>query len=140
MGKYEERMAELQKLRDGAADARRKRDEKELDEFFDLLLEEQNVLIRFPESTPDLPGHVVCHRPGPAQAQRFKAIMWKDAGQRGVLEQKQKAGADLARQCLVWPAVERYNALVEAYPMAPDKIAQLLIQAAEAGAEAEGKG
>ncbi len=138
---YEEKKAEIEKRRAERAAERLARDTKELEgEVGDMLLSDEMVLVRFPEADVSLPGHYVGRRPRAPEIARFKSIMWRDNAQRGAIEAKANAGADLARQCRVYPSAERYDALVDAHAMVPDRVAQALIEAAQAGAEAEGKG
>ena len=138
---YAEKLAELAKLRDGEETKRRARDEQELDEqLFAPASDPKNVFVRVPDAPSHLPGHVVCRVPGQPQIQRFREIMFRDSAQRGAVAAKAAAGSDLASQTRLYPSAERYADLVAECPMLPDKIAQLLIQAAEAGAVAEGKG
>lgn len=138
---YAEKLAQLAKLRDDEEQKRRARDEAELnDELFALASDPKNVFVRVPEAPSHLPGHVICRTPGAPQIQRFREIMFRDSAQRGAIAAKASAGSDLASQTRLYPSAEKYAELVAECPMLPDKIAQLLIQAAEAGAVAEGKG
>lgn len=137
---YAEKRAEIQKKLDVAKTAREARDEKELEVIEQYLVDDGYVVVRLPDAAPNFVGHVVCHRPkGPAY-ERFKQTMWKDSAQRGVTEAKSRAGAELANLCLVYPAQPDYQALIAEYAFVPDKIAEAMINAAQAGADAEGKG
>lgn len=141
---YDEKIAELQKKLDEAKLAREARDEKELDELIAKslhpALDDTLVLVRVQDAPPHLPGHIVGTRPSGPQNDRFKQLMWKDSSQRGVVEAKSRAGEQLAAQCLVYPTKERYAELCAAFVMVPEKFAKALIEGAEAGAEATGKG
>lgn len=137
---YEEKRAAIQAKLDAAKAERLARDEKELDQLEEYFVDPAYVVVRLDEAAPGFAGHLVGTRPkGPAY-ERFKQILWRDSAQRGVIEAKSRAGAELARACLVYPSPEEYAKLVAEYSFVPDKFAEALIDAARAGAEAEGKG
>jgi hypothetical protein len=139
-----EKRAELEKQRVAIADEKKARSDAEeerlIDEFGVGLVDGSFVLVKLPDSPASMPGHYVGCRPAGPAVKRFTETMWRDSNQRGVLDAKASAGADLARLCLKYPEPERYAALVAAYAAAPDIIAEALIHAARAGAAAEGKG
>lgn len=138
---YAEKLAELQKLRDDEESKRRKRDEDEMgDELFALASDPKNVFVRVPEAPSHLPGHVVCRLPAPVQVQRFRELMWRDSKERGVVAAKAAAGADLVQQTRLYPSADKYSDLTAAISMLPDKLAEILIKAADGAAVAEGKG
>jgi hypothetical protein len=141
MGIYEDKLRELADLRKEETEKRQARDEKEIEEVVRLLASDDSYLmVRFEESTSDLPGHVVVRRPGSVEMARYKQVIFTDSSQRGAVERKANAGSALAAQCLVWPSRERYNALCEKYTLVPEAIAKRLTDAADAGAAEEGKG
>lgn len=137
---YAERLAVLRKTKASTTSERDARDLRELDDprVQELLADETNVVVRFKDAPPDMPGHYIGCRPsGPAIA-FFKQTMWKDSAQKGVIEAKARAGEHLASQCRLYPSAEDYARLVAEFPLAPDRISKALIEAAEGGAEAEG--
>ena len=137
---YADKMIEIQKGLDVKKAAREKRDEDEIDKIAPYFADDTHVVVRVPDAAVKFPGHLVGTRPmGPAY-ERFKQILWKDSTQRGVAEAKSRAGGELARHCLVYPSAEVYDSMVAEYAFLPDKFAEALIEAARAGAEAEGKG
>jgi hypothetical protein len=139
---YQEVLAKRQKALDVDIAARKARDDEQasLPEVQDLICDPDNVVIHCSEASAELPGFVICHRPGPAQVARFKQLMWKDSKDKGVIEAKAKAGEDLVRQCLKWPPAEQYAAMTNKYGMLPDRVAKFLYEASEAAADEAGKG
>lgn len=121
-------------------DARKEKDELELFEKLGPAFKLEYIVVECRDAAPELPQFVVFHRPSGPQTDRFKTQMWKDSKERGVVEAKARAGADLAVQCLAWPSIEEYTKLIDANRMLPDKVAGILVEEAQAGAEAAGKG
>jgi hypothetical protein len=141
MPTYEELQAiRAKKLADDKT-AREKRDVDELQKLIDggFLDDPRAVLVHFPDAPADLPGHYVGKTPSTGVAQNFRHTMWSDSTKAGVVEAKSKAGAGMARMSKTYPEDERYNALIIACPFVPDRIAESLIKAAEAGAADEAK-
>ena len=121
-----------------ATAAKRSRDLLEEIETDALLDEPANRRMKI-DTAADFPGWIVFRLPKPAEASRFRHIMFRDAGT-GVVEAKAKAGGELALSCVVHPERASYLALVASYPTLPDAIAKAVLSASDAEAEAEEKG
>lgn len=140
LAEYEAEAAGLRDDADKQRAARRQQDKLALFEKFGPSVFLDLIVIECRDAAPDLPQFVALSRPTGPQTDRFKHQMWKDSKDRGVVEAKARAGADLVRQCLAWPSPEDYERLIDANRMLPDKAASALLEEVQAGAEAMGKG
>lgn len=127
------------------ATERRQREAKhavELEEKVLPLLDEDGDRFLFSQKPldSDLCGFVVLKPATEAQIARYRHVLWKSASDKGATEAKAKAGPELARHCVVYPAAEVLAQLVERHPMILDKIAVAIIHKAEAAEVEEGKG
>lgn len=98
-------------------EAKLKRDGQETIDLVEMLtsnLDYERVLV--PEAPPDLPGSIVVRPPTKGEHSRFRSAIWGEDR-----EAKAKAGAELARDCRVWPSEERYNELLKRCPGAADR-------------------
>lgn len=112
--------------------------EKVLPVVVDKELTDDNI-IHF-EDVEEGAAHVVVTTPTSGQYSKFRHTLHKDSRDRGVVEAKAKAGAELAAQCIVYPDREAYAKLCESYPAVSDAVAKKCIHLAEAGAAELGKG
>ena len=146
----EERKAKLANYRAQASAAadlfaakqieKKETDELEICELLGPSYKIDFIVIECKDAAPELPQFVVYNRPTGPQTDRFKAQLWKDSKEKGAVEAKSRAGAELARQCLKWPSPELYEQLLDANRMFADKAAGFLIEEVQAGADLAGKG
>lgn len=134
---YDDTQARIAEGRSQAAAARAARDESEIAELADMLIEHEEYReVRVPQARPDLPGHVILRPPTKVEASKFRTILWSE---KSTAEMKSKAGLDMAASCVVYPSRERYQALIEAFPMVADQCSLAVKEAAEGGSQREVK-
>lgn len=141
MSEYDKAQQRIQAKREAKKAERLARDEKEMVEHIEPLLEahEDYEVVRVPEADKEFVGHVVIRPPEDGEMKRFKHVIFNDKA-KGAIEAKAKSTAELGASCVKYPDKERYDALVLRYPGVADIVGSRAVDLARAGAELEGKG
>lgn len=98
------------------------------------------VVVACPSAPADLPGHYVGGVPSRVAYDRFGETMWVDGHKSGVEEAKSKSMHAMAEQMILYPARDRYKALLEARPAFRDEVGKEVLEAGGSRKKAVGKG
>ena len=135
-------IAQIEAKQNKVKAARKARDEKEMaEQVLPIMLERDDVeLVHAKHADPEFVGHVVLRRPNDGEMKKLNLTMWRDKKSLDDIEAKACSAPELARNCLVYPSHERYDALVLQYPAVGTECGEVAYKLAKAGIEAEVKG
>ena len=139
---YEAATARVSKAQSAEAAKRKRARMVEFVEHVAPLLEADPDLKKkeLDEGGGDVGGWIVVRNPKDSEYKRWRFVKFNQSNDRGAKDAQAKVDSELATSCVVYPAPAAYEAICKAFPATHDAVAAIVLRAAEAQREAEGKG
>jgi hypothetical protein len=122
-----------------AKNARAERDAANLAEIATMFDPDEHVKPIKIDSPASVIGYVLVRRANKQEISKYVTVLHRDPNKPGQVEERVKNGPQLARNCLVWPDTEKYDAMVALCGAVPQMIASRILEVARGKAEAEEK-